>query len=174
MFACLVYASKYILYASIRQINKSESFTRTSLKTSAPQFQSMTVSGIWMMFCVIMVFSALAEYGIILFLKLRENMHLVNIRPPLSITDRNIKFDESTLSNNSIGGKCASQTISHILEDNQEDKKVLQIAKNVTTKKDNAKYGEYRRLDLFSLILFPSVFFCFVTTYFVVFCYYLY
>ena len=134
----------------------------------------MTGSGIWMMFCIIMVFCALAEYGVILFLNLRNRMRLVNIRPALSHTGRDIKADESTLPNNSIKEKRTSQSLSRILEDNHEDTKGVQGAKNITIKKDNAKYGEYRRIDLFSLILFPMVFFCFATTYFIVFCCYLY
>jgi hypothetical protein len=134
----------------------------------------MTGSEIWMMFCVIMVFGALAEYGIIIFLKFRKSTHLVNIRTSPAHKDQKNKFDESTLRNNSTEGDCTSHTLRHILKDNHAGKKDLRSAKNVTTEKDHAKYGEYRRLDLFSLILFPSVFFCFVATYFIVFCYYLY
>ena len=134
------------------------------MKASSPKSDGMTACGIWLMFCVVMVFGVLAEYGVILFLKLKKTLQVKNhsISPTQTIymvdvdqarQESREKKEVSEISRKSTNGTQSSENTANQKRDNSRRQLVVE-------------FGVHKVLDLVSLILFPTTFSFFIIMYF--------
>ena len=139
------------------------------MKESAPKSDGITASGIWLTFCVVMIFGAMAEYGIILFLMLRYSVtaNRANVIPVATDGLGSVcQFRRPKVrGNEQTSPKCTTT-----IKDNQLEKYTLGTSKQSIKGQSGVEHWEYRNLDVISMMLFPVVFFTFVIIYVFVFC----
>ena len=141
-------------------------FHSVNLRPSIPNTSGVSAIGVWMIACIMMVFGALTEYGIILYFTIKENNyasdHIRNNRNPPEIACDLAVSERANYPN-----------------DNLEDKKVYVLDKKTMTwikqsgekneEKNNraATIGDIilKNADSFSLIFFSSLFLPFTIFY---------
>ena len=141
-------------------------FHSVNLRPSIPNTSGVSAIGVWMIACIMMVFGALTEYGIILYFTIKENHyssdHNCNNRNPPEIA---CDLADSERTNHQ--------------DDFLEYKKVYVLDKKTMTwikqsgekneemSRKGATIGEniLKKADSFSLILFSSLFLPFTIIY---------
>ena len=134
-----------------------------------PNTNGVNAVGVWMVGCIIMVFSALTEYGILLYimtykLKLQGN-NCVCLNDG---NDDRIFVPMSTISSKNRNKRGTVFMTKEMIQKNNgvTDQKRFKTASIANAMKQE---NMMRKIDSVSLFLFPLVFFCFSVVYLVVF-----
>ena len=133
------------------------------MKASSPKIDDMTALGIWMLACVVMVFGALAEYGIILFLMFRQSLHLKKLCGNSIKINSEENFEQ--IIQQSTEKKEISENFSKNIKDNQSSVNFTDYRKDHFGHQHVDRPRAYRSLDLFSMKMFPTVFILFIVIY---------
>ena len=144
--------------------------TSMSLLNDAPEAKGANATDTWMISCVLMVFAALSEYGIILFIKFK-NVTAVGKGDhiPLNISNSKLNTRNDGMNQSFHGIKCSNCSVRIFATPRNLNIRKKQVdtadPKDATKNLDTATDLLIRKLDLASLILFPIIFSVFITIY---------
>ena len=131
---------------------------------AAPTSEGVNAIGIWMLTCVTMVFAALSEYGMILFIKFWYGTAIANNGFGRNVSEENKRKLFITKSSaigifEVKGVNSAQRGDSNVCENDDEC-----TSKKATTKFE-FKHVDPKMIDSISLIVFPITFAVFVVSY---------
>ena len=139
-----------------------------NLWSSMPNTSGVNAIGIWMMACIVMVFGALTEYGIILYI-------MFNTQRSAQITNYNGKHcnckkeDDDSKSGTTINGRTENEKEFVISQNTAGYQKESGVNSNEENKQFNS-YGVMKdialqKIDSVSLFMVPTVFILFTVVY---------
>ena len=139
---------------------------------SAPTAEGITAIGIWMLWCLIMVFAALCEFGMILWMKQR-GMSYKHIKQEKEGNHHSMKHSKKVsigfnYTNPCYDGK-VNQRLFEVQPKERKKERQLQGVNCAATDDMSTLYLKLQRIDSIALVIFPMVFFVFIIVYSVMF-----
>ena len=132
-----------------------------------PNTNGVNAVGVWLISCIIMVFGALSEYGVILYLMLKTFGNQPNSTNVRSVDilgdDEGCRY--STLENTKHKPKIATISIDSIKRNGIDEQSFLKEVDKKSKVDIAFQNDKLRQIDSMALMIFPIVFFLFIVGY---------
>ena len=142
-------------------------FFSIQVNSSSKPRKGINAIEMWMLFCVVMVFAALTEYSLILMIKFMKGIPMQYLNH-LKLDSNYVIHNENALKNkNTMKKDTLVDGVQHSQTFDITKKKNGFIAEDITNASNEIKSTILflRKLDLLSLLIFPIIFFLFISIY---------